>query len=435
MLDRRFRECAGVAILAVVVCAAPVWAQRPRPDRPYRGLFGGNGGDPNSTQQLDLNISLFAAYDQNILADTGQIGIDPRFQKSGNVDNGTISLDYTRRAGHATIDFTGGTSYRYYPSSGQMNGATSFVSGGLTEKLSPVTDFKATESVSYLPFYSLGAVPGLTPGTPGDIAPIITDYPLVQDSAISVSSSASLEHRLSPRESLSADYLAQFTRYRASDRAYDNWLAGGRYSHKLSGRASIRFGYHYRRLAYTVSGASQPTDGHDLDFGMDYTRPLSPSRTMKYGFTVGTSIYRSLAMAHYLATASGYVDRQISRSWSAGLSYNRGVQYVAGFPNPFFSDSVTARLNGFISSRSRVNLSAAYSNGQAGIATSNQGYSTYSGVAGYQLAVGRFTALFAEYHYYHYIFDPTVVLPVGMNRGLDRQSVRLGLNLWVPLLR
>jgi hypothetical protein len=82
-----------------------------------------------------------------------------------------------------------------------------------------------------------------------------------------------------------------------------------------------------------------------------------------------------------------------------------------------------------------VNLSAAYSNGQAGIATSNQGYSTYSGVAGYQLAVGRFTALFAEYHYYHYIFDPTVVLPVGMNRGLDRQSVRLGLNLWVPLLR
>ena len=156
---------------------------------------------------------------------------------------------------------------------------------------------------------------------------------------------------------------------------------------------------------------------------------------MKYGFTVGTSIYTSGALTHYLATASGYVDRQVSRSWSAGFSYNRGVQYVAGFPNPFFSDSVTASLNGFVSSRSRVNLSAAYSSGQAGIATSNQGYSTYSGVAGYQLAVGRFIALFTEYHYYHYIFDPTVVLPVGMNRGLNRQSIRVGLNLWVPLLR
>lgn len=435
MLDRRFRMCAGATLLALVACAAPAHAQRPRPDRPYRGLFGGNGGDPNSTQQLDLNISLFAAYDQNILADTGQIGIDPRFQKSGNFDNGTISLDYTRRAGHATIDFTGGTSYRYYPSSGQMNGATSFVSGGFTAKLSPLTDFRATESASYLPFYSLGAVPGLTTGTPGDVAPIITDYPLVQDSAISVSSSASLARRVSPRSSFTADYLAQFTRYRASDRAYDTWQAGGGYSHKLNSRASMRLGYHYRRLGYTAFGLSQPAQSHDIDLGMDFTRPLSPSRTMKYGFAVGTSIYRSYALTHYLVTADGYVDRQISRSWSAGLSYDRGVQYVAGFPSPFFSDSFTARLDGFISSRSRVNLSAVYSSGQAGISTSNQGYSTYSGVAGYQLAVGRFIALFAEYHYYHYIFDPTVVLPVGVNRGLDRQSVHLGLNLWVPLLR
>ena len=170
MLNRRFRVRVVGAMLALVVCAAPAHAQRPRPDRPYRGLFGGNGGDPNSTQQLDLNLSLFGAYDQNILADTGQIGIDPRFQRSGNVDNGTLSLDYTRRAGRATVDFTGGTSYRYYPSSGEMSGSSWFMSGGLSTKLSPRTDFKATESASYLPFYSLGAVPGLTPGSPGEVA-------------------------------------------------------------------------------------------------------------------------------------------------------------------------------------------------------------------------------------------------------------------------
>jgi hypothetical protein len=435
MLNSRFHVFAGLAVLALVVCAAPSYAQRPRPDRPYRGLFGGNGADPNSTQALDLNISLFGAYDQNILAASGQIAIDPRFQKNGNYDNGTVSLDYSLRIPRVTFDFTGGTSYRYYPSSAELNGATSFVSAGVTAKLSPLTEFRASESASYLPFYSLGAVPGLTSGTTGQVAPILSNYPLVQDSAISVSSSASVEHHLTGRASFTPDYLVQYTKYRTSDRLYYDWLAGTRYAYKLSSRTSLRVGYHYRRFAYTSFGVSQPTDGHDVDFGIDFTKPLSPTRTMTYGFDVGTSVYTEYSRSFVLATANGYVNRQISRSWTANVLYNRGVQYVAGFPNLFYSDSVTAGLSGFLNQLSRVNLSASYSNGQAGIQTTNQGYRTYSGVAGYQLALGRFIALFAEYDYYHYIFDPTVVLPAGMNRGLNRQSIRGGLNLWVPLLR
>jgi hypothetical protein len=435
MLNSRFHVFAGVAVFALVVCAAPSYAQRPRPDRPYRGLFGGNGADPNSTQALDLNISLSGAYDQNILASSGQIGIDPRFQQSGNYDNGTISLDYSLRIPRVTFDFTGGTSYRYYPSSSQMNGSSSFVSVGMSAKLSPMTDFRATESASYLPFYSLGAVPGLTTETPGQIAPILTNYPLVQDSAISVSSSASVDHRLTSRASFSADYMAQYTKYRASGRLYDSGLAGSTYRYKLNSRATMRLGYHYSRYNYTVSGLSQPTQSHDVDLGMDYTKPLSPTRTMTYGFTVGTSVAKVVATSHVLATGSAYLNRQVSRSWSANLSYSRGIQYVAGFSSPFFSDSVAAGLSGFLSPRSRLNLSAAYSNGQAGIATTNQGYKTYSGVAGYQFALNQFIALTADYDYYHYIFDPTVTLPFGLNRGLNRQSIRGGLTLWLPLLR
>ena len=45
---------------------------------------GGNGADPNSTQQLDLNVSLLGAYDDNVLADRSQAGLDPRFQKNGS---------------------------------------------------------------------------------------------------------------------------------------------------------------------------------------------------------------------------------------------------------------------------------------------------------------------------------------------------------------
>lgn len=390
MTNARFIARAGVALLALVVCAAPALAQRPRPDRPYRGLFGGNGADPNSTQALDVNVSLFGGYDDNVLAATPQGGIDPRFQKSGNYEGGTISLDYTRKAGRATFDFTGGTSYNYYPAISQMNGTDSFASVGVSAKLSPRTSFRATESASYLPFYSLGAIPGLTTA-PGGVAPITSDYPLAQDSALAFSSSASLDHSVTSRSSLSADYRVQFTTYRASDRKYDTWAAGGGYSYKLSSRTSMRLAYHYSNYDNTVSGVNQPTESHDLTIGIDSTRQLSPSRTMTFGFNVGTSVYRSPASSgtpgdvmspyqnRFLVTADAHLTRQISRSWSGNLAYNRGIQYVQGFPGPFFSDSVSAGLGGFLSPRSRLNLSASYSNGQVGVATTGQGYKTYWG--------------------------------------------------------
>ena len=447
MNNARLITRAGVAILALLVCAAPASAQRLRPDRPYRGLFGGNGADPDSKQQFDLNVSLFGAYDDNVLGNVSQSALDPRFQQNGRYGGGTASLDYTRRTRRVTFDFTGGTSYRYYPSLRQLNSATSFASAGFSAKLSPRTDLRATESVSYLPFYSFGAVPGLTTASPGDVAPINPDYPLLQQTAISLSSSASLDHRLTPRASFAADYMIQYTDYRPGNQLFGNWAVGGALSWKMTRHAAARFGYHYDRGTTGLPGAGQGTnEGHTVNLGIDFSHPLSPLRTMTYGFSVGTSRYTyltsagttpsaSLSTSHLLVTATGYLNRQISRSWTAGLSYNRGVQYVQGFSSPFFSDSVSANLSGFAGPRSRLNFTAAYSSGQVGIATSGQGYSTYSGVAGYQVAMGRFMALFADYNYYHYVFDPTVALPAGMNRGLNRQSVRVGVNLWVPLLR
>ena len=76
-----------------------------------------------------------------------------------------------------------------------------------------------------------------------------------------------------------------------------------------------------------------------------------------------------------------------------------------------------------------------YTNGAVGLGMTGRNYDVYSGVAGFQLAMTKWAAAFIDYNYYHYQFDPAVVLPAGMNRGLDRQSVRGGVNLWVPLLR
>ncbi len=164
MLNRRI--LAFVAVLALVVCAAPADAQQA--SRPYRGLFGGSGQGP---QSLGLNMSFFGAYDSNVLASQPTGNVDPRYQQSGGYGGATASLDYNRNVGQTVFDFSGGTSYRYYPSYKAMNGANSFASAGLSTKLSPRTTLKATESAAYSPYYSLGALPGAPPGQTGDVAP------------------------------------------------------------------------------------------------------------------------------------------------------------------------------------------------------------------------------------------------------------------------
>jgi opacity protein-like surface antigen len=227
----------------------------------------------------------------------------------------------------------------------------------------------------------------------------------------------------------------------------DNWAAGGRFGYRLTSRASLRLGYHYRRSTSPFYFGGQPIVGHDLDVGIDYNRALSLSRKTTVGFTTGTSIYRSFSpngnpsgadyiyKTHYLVTGTAYLNRQMGRSWTGRLSYQRGLQFVQGFGNPFFVDSVSASLGGFAGAKSRLNFLASYSNGQVGMAIADQNYKSYQGTADYQFALNRLVALSADYTYYHYDFAQTVALPSGMSRGLNRQSIRVGLNFWLPLLR
>jgi hypothetical protein len=442
----------AACVVALSVCT-PALAQRPRPDRAYRGLFGGNGADPNSSQSFDVSISLFGAYDDNVLADRGQGGVDPRYQKSGGYGASTLSFDYSKRVGRGSVDLSAGTSYRYYPSIKELNGFSYFASVGFSAKLGGRTTLNATESGSYMPYFAFSPFSGVTPQEPGTVAPINPQQPLLDQAATMISSSASLEHRLTPRGSLSADYSFNYSDYQNRVNPFQTWAVGGQYRYRLNPRSTFKVGYHFRRGTFGFySTLDEPVDSHDLDIGVDYSRPLSQSRKTTVGFSTGSTIYRTFdALAvplagppstadlyrrtRYMVTGSAFLTRQIGRSWSARADYRRGLQLVEGFGAPFFADSVNLSLAGFVGSRSRLSFSAAYSNGEVGISINTQRYSTTMVVASYQVALTRWAALFAQYDFNHYLFDKTVALPPGMSRGLDRNSARVGLNLWLPLLR
>ncbi len=59
-----------VPVLAALA-AAPAFAQISRPERPYRGLFGGGGGSGEYEQSLTASLSLGGGYDGNVLTGTG----------------------------------------------------------------------------------------------------------------------------------------------------------------------------------------------------------------------------------------------------------------------------------------------------------------------------------------------------------------------------
>jgi hypothetical protein len=445
---RPFVRTTAIATLMTLAVCPLAHAQRPRPDRAYRGLFGGNGANPNSSQVFDMNISLFGAYDDNVLAtaNQGYVG-DPRFQQNGSYGSGTISLDYTKKAGRATFDFTGGYAYRYYPLYEELNGFNSWLSAGLSAKLSPRTDLRLTESVSYSPFYSFSASPGLRPSVPGDVLPISPDNPLAEQPAVNTYSAVSVSRRLTPRSSASADYGLSYAHYSDQDLPYQNWSVGGGYSYRLSGRTNVRAAYHYRHGVSGLYYSNQAIDTHDIVAGLDYSKKLSPTRTVSLGFTIGPSIYRGYApigdgtdvvyqeVTRYPIIASAYLNGQIARSWSLGVNYSRGMQYTQGFSDPFFSNAVVGSLSGFVAERGQLTFSAGYDTGSVGVTATGRGYNTATAGINFQFAVNRWAALFARYGFYHYLFDQSVTLPAALTQGQDRQSISGGVNLWLPLLR
>jgi len=451
---------AGAMVAGVCTAAAAQTGQATqtyRPERPYRGLFGGNAADPNSKQSLDFSVSFYGAYDDNVLAGRGQGGgasVDPRFQQSGEYGGSDLSLAYGRRGKRGSVDVSGGASYRYYPSMRDLSGFNYFGSLGFSLELTSRTTLRGTEGVVYSPYYGFGSFSGLAPQVPGEIVTGSSDFAVVERPAITYHSSAAFDHRLTQRATFTADYRLRYTDFREEgDPPLRDWGAGARFTYSMTRRTRARLGYHYRRGVHGLYYQGRPIEYHDIDVGVDYDRALSFSRRTTFGFSTGTGIYRSFDPSleedplpgserdlrlhtRFLFTGNAYLNREFGRTWNARLSYRRGLQYVEGFPDAFFSDAVSFDAGGLMGRRARLTLSAAYNDGQMGLASlTGRNYELYTGNANLQFAVTRMAALYANYLYYHYEFDEGVRLPFGMGRGLDRHSVRAGLTLWLPLLR
>lgn len=445
-------------VLALLASAVPLWAQSSQqakplgPEKPFRGLFGGNEADPRSRQALDLRVSLYGGWEESRITPVDPDAVPPRLESLINMTGyhagETTSLTYIRRGRRVTFNASAGGHVRYYIDQEEFSNTSDWASVGFSASLSPKTTLSATQGVTYSPYYSNGFFPLLTGLVPGEPLTPALDYYTFYHPNYAYSTAVNFARRLTPRSSFSAFYNLHYVDFLErgdvdSWQPFRNQMAGARYQYSFTPTFGMHAGYSYSEGRYGWSASmAYPVTGHNIDVGVDYNKTLPLGRRTTFGFATGTSIVKGTGTYtgdegnyHFNAHLTAYLNTALGRTWNANVNYQRGLMFVQGFQEPWFSDSVGATIGGYLGRRVNVSAQAGWTNGSGYYSEQEGNIGAWTATANLQLAITRTVALFAQYFYYHYDTRGQQVIPFFAASDFDRRGVRAGLSLWLPLLR
>jgi hypothetical protein len=337
----------------------------------------------------------------------------------------------------------GGSGLRYYQKSGEFMGSSHFGAFDLAAEAGRV-QISLKQTVGYSPAYFYGLMPLLPTSEAGAEALAGGGYAVNALRALVSDTSAGLSKRVSARSSLTAFGSFRHASYSGGENRppLQSYGIGGRFTRDLSRAATLRLGYTYRNGQYGEAATDRPTIAHDIDVGVDYHRPLSFSRRTRLEFGFGSSIVNtpvedsSKAVLEYRVVGNASLSHDMGRTWRTRLAYNRGVGFVAAFGAPVFSDGVNTSIDGFVNRRVDVHVSGGISVGDVGRGNGAASKThSYNGSARFNVALGRAWALFADYLYYDYRLGADVNVVTGVPQSLTRNTARVGLSAWLPLLK
>jgi hypothetical protein len=417
--------------------------------RPYRGLFA--GGVDGSEQLLTASASLGTGWDQNLVADfNGRNRLTPGDGplQTGAV-TGSATLAYSLRRSTTTLSASAGGSAYYYPRISRRLITREYFSA--SGEVGLPYGFSAYGAARYQP-YSLrnlfGSDYGFSPYDPAASRPYVprnmfvtafdgtaedgtfVDFPASREHYFSQSGGVAYRRRLTQRRTFSAGYDYQH-RSRGALGEYRRQRAGAHLSQQVSRGLSLRIGYGYSDTWY---GADAHFAHHNIDAGIDYGRALSLSRRTSVSFGTGTSASRSDRenSLRFRMSGSAHLSHEIARTWGAMLSYSRGLRFSESWPEPLFSDVVSAGMGGLINRRTQLQLGAQAMHG-SGYTRRRGGAEAYSAGASLSVAVTRYVNTGVMYAYYRHAFGESIALGPGFPREFDGQTIRVSVTVWAPL--
>jgi hypothetical protein len=439
----------SLLICALVVCLPNLAEAQAvqRPTRPYRGLFGGGPPpDPNRTrQELTFTASFLGGYD-DVVTPTGVSPTDPTFvRESGFAGFGDANLRYWYGRNSRYVSLEGGAYSNVYSDTNVTPSVgTNLRFIGETE-LARTNVVQVRLGASYDPSLVLGAYGPLLDG--------VTDPSLLPDSgqtagfveqrSWSTDTALRFSRRMTTRQTATLEYGYSMRTY-LDELGYDNKAQLGtvEYEWAASRRGTLRGTYEYSNGDLEdFFGLPTPLISHTMEFGGGYTRRFSPSREMTLTAGAGATHVDTLSsldrapITYWTPSGYGSLGIDIGRSWMLSASYRRAINVLQGVSlQSFATDVGSVRADGLISRRLEGVFSASYSNGTSGSGEEPGRYETYNGNAQLNYALSRCCAVSLVYDYYYYNLTDVADLSPGLPPRYDRNAVRVGFSLWLPLV-
>jgi hypothetical protein len=441
---RKVLACLALVVSVPVAVADAQTVQRPT--RPFRGLFGGGAPpDPNRTRhELTLTSSLLGGYDDVISPNAVPSPIEPnQIQQSGfsGFLDATLRYWYGRQARSISIEGTGITSTYTNIDVGSTAGA--YVRLRAETDLGRRHRIMAAQDFSLEPTLVMG---GFVPLLADPNAPVPPESGgasgFVNQRSRSTRTSASLTRDWSPRQGTTLTYTF-FRQTYLDDFGIDNAAntLGLEHSWAVSRTNSLDASYGLSRTELTdQAGLVTPLTDQRFEAGFTHQRRLSPTRNIQLTGGAGATHVQTLNtadrsdLAYWVPSGYARMSLDLGRSWALFGSYRRAVTALAGVTvESFATDAAEVGANGVVARRFEVAMAAAFSNGSAGGADAASRFQIYTGMAQLRYALARCCALSGNYNYYFYK-SSAVVLPTGFPPTSDRNAVRVGLTLLLPLV-
>lgn len=422
-----------IAIVACVAQASAAHAQEAT-RRPFRRIFGGEPERPGQTNRLDIRLSGAVSYDDQLLAEPSEPTEAPA-ARGGGFPSGNVIMTYRRGTGAATLDATAATAVQHYSQRDEALNRSH--SGGLTLNvpLGRRATFRIAQTASFATFSTLLGLPGSAIADPGVSLPggELLDpgesYGVSDNGGWQLNTHAAVSREIGRRGSLEGRY--GFARTDLSDLLATFNEAGIRYSHGLTRQAAVVAGYSYQRGR---TATTSEVVFHNIDLGLSYSRQLPGLRNTSLSLSTGSALLETSSDREVSLLGDLRLVHLMGRTWTAALGYHRGVEFMSVLGQVVSSDSVTGTMNGFLTPRLETWISTSYSRGNLG-SDAGSPLTSFAGIARTQFAISRRLALDAQYIHYFHRFGAAAVLPVPVMQDLQRNAVRVGLTLLLPVVR
>ena len=302
-----------------------------------------------------------------------------------------------------------------------------------------------TESASYSPSFLETLLPAPIADTRVSASTAPPDYASTEKNAYASNTSVTLSRRVGRRTNLSVVGDYQVGGYPDANGDLQRLSVYGlraEFSQPMARNTTFRAAYDYRTGEYGFEGLGTTAE-QGLVAGVDYTRRLSATRRIVFGFDAGSS---TIGIPDTASTVGATVDRrylangetrltyQFGRTWSVRAAYTRGLQYVGQLSEPVLADGANLGFGGLLTRHTDVQMSAAYSDGDSAIAVGTTRFRASTSDVRLRYALTRSVAAFVEGYLYIYSFQGgTPVL--GLPPQFHGDGVRAGVTVWAPVIR